>query len=459
MKTQRLKFVFVAGEGLLIFGAIFLAFRVFLEQCEGTQDVLSLYWPNMAIITMVVMISLYFRDLYSFDLKQGLIELGARLLESVGLALIILATVCFFWPGLIKGQKTLFAGLIIMVLVFVSWRLLYVMATRRHIMSRKAILLGGGGLAADLWKEINASWDLGYDLRGVIVPPERPVVKGEFGTTRVFQGFEDICDRVQAEEADSIIVALDEKRNVLPYQQLLNCKLMGIRIIDGESFYEQICGKIMVEKINPSWLIFSDGFVRSRLLRMSKRGLDLVASAILMTLTAPFLALVAVAIKMDTPGPVIFSQERMGEYGKPFRLHKFRSMRQDAEKETGPVWAGAEDSRITRVGRFIRKCRLDELPQLWNVFRGEMSFVGPRPERGFFVRQLVKEIPYYNERLSVKPGVTGWAQIKYPYGASEKDALEKLKYDLFYIKHMSLVMDLWIIFQTAKTVLLGRGAR
>ena len=192
---------------------------------------------------------------------------------------------------------------------------------------------------------------------------------------------------------------------------------------------------------------------------MTKRALDLLASTVLMILAAPFFVLVAAAIKLDTAGAVFFSQERVGEYGRRFNLHKFRSMCENAEKESGPVWAGENDPRITRVGNFIRKVRLDELPQLWNVFIGEMSFVGPRPERQHFVMELKEKIPYYNERFSVKPGVTGWAQVKYGYGATEKDALEKLKYDLYYIKNMSMIMDMVIIFHTVKTVLLARGSR
>jgi sugar transferase (PEP-CTERM system associated) len=233
----------------------------------------------------------------------------------------------------------------------------------------------------------------------------------------------------------------------------------GINIIDGESFYERITGKVLVEKINPSWLIFSDGFVKSRLSRLSKRLVGLTLSTAMLVLLSPLLLVVALAIRMESKGPAIFKQERVGEDGETFTLYKFRSMRTDAEKQTGPVWAEEDDPRITRVGRIIRKVRIDELPQLWNVLKGDMSFVGPRPERPFFVEQLKKKIPYYNERFAVKPGVTGWAQIKYPYGSTEKDALEKLKYDLYYIKNMSVIMDLMVIFHTVKIVLLSRGSR
>jgi exopolysaccharide biosynthesis polyprenyl glycosylphosphotransferase len=215
----------------------------------------------------------------------------------------------------------------------------------------------------------------------------------------------------------------------------------------------------LVEKINPSWLIFSDGFVKSRISRVTKRFVGVLLSTVLLIVFSPLILVVAVAIKLDSRGSAFFSQERVGEYGKIFTIHKFRSMEADAEEESGPVWAEEDDSRVTRVGRILRKLRIDELPQLWNVFKGDMSFVGPRPERSFFVEKLKETIPYYNERLSVKPGVTGWAQIKYAYSSSEEEALEKLKYDLYYIKNMSIVMDLIIIFHTVKIVLLGRGSR
>jgi sugar transferase (PEP-CTERM system associated) len=281
----------------------------------------------------------------------------------------------------------------------------------------------------------------------------------EFDGVPVHYGFDGVCNLALVEEASHIIVALDQKRGILPYNELLNCKLSGLSIIDGESFYERITGKILVDKISPSWLIFSDGFVKSRAARITKRFVGLVMSSILLIIFFPLMLLIAIAIKLDSRGPVIFSQERVGENEKLFVLYKFRSMKSNAEEETGPVWASNEDPRVTRVGKIIRKLRLDEMPQLWNVFKGDISFAGPRPERPFFVEKLKKIVPYYKERFTVKPGITGWAQTKYGYGASVEDALEKLKYDLYYIKNMSWVMDLIIIFHTIKIVLLGRGSR
>ena len=257
---------------------------------------------------------------------------------------------------------------------------------------------------------------------------------------------------------DRIIVALDERRGKFPVEQLLLCRLKGIRVDDGMTFTEELAGKLSLENLRPSSLIFSDGFRRSLIFKRVKRGLDVILSIVGLAAAIPINILVSAAIKADSPGPILYKQERVGMDGKAFSLLKFRSMREDAEPN-GPVWADVSDDRTTRVGKVIRKLRLDEIPQMVNVLRGEMSFVGPRPERPFFVEELRKEIPYYFQRHTVKPGITGWAQIKCPYGASKEDALEKLKYDYYYIKHMSLIFDLVIIMETIKTVLLGRGAR
>jgi sugar transferase (PEP-CTERM system associated) len=274
----------------------------------------------------------------------------------------------------------------------------------------------------------------------------------------VIGDYDQILHICQKKEVNRIIVALDERRGKFPLEQLLFCRLKGIRVDDGVAFTEQLAGKLSVENLNPSFLIFSDGFKRSAIFKQMKRGVDILAAALVLTLLFPLSLLVALAIKLDSAGSILYRQERVGEDGKIFNLLKFRSMYVDAE-ENGPVWAKVNDKRITRVGRIIRKLRLDEIPQMINVLQGEMSFVGPRPERPFFVDILKKEIPFYSERHVIKPGITGWAQIWYRYGASKEDALQKLKYDLYYIKHMSLIFDLIIILKTAKTVFLARGAR
>jgi len=270
-----------------------------------------------------------------------------------------------------------------------------------------------------------------------------------------FKQISSICRTCQI---DRVIVALDERRGSLPLNELLQCRLKGIHVDDGISFRESLLGKLSVEHLPPSAIIFSNGFRGVMVYKGIKRVFDLLASLFGIVLFLPLFVLIALAIKLDSRGPVFYRQERVGQDGRLFSLIKFRSMTVDAEKD-GPVWAVVNDQRVTRVGRWLRKLRLDEIAQLINVIRGEMSLVGPRPERPYFVRKLEKEIPFYCHRHAVKPGITGWAQILYPYGATREDAQEKLKYDLYYIKHLSPIMDLRIITETAKIVLLGRGAR
>ena len=274
----------------------------------------------------------------------------------------------------------------------------------------------------------------------------------------IIGNFSQIIAICRQKRVDRIVVALDERRGKLPVEQLLFCRLKGIRIDEGCAFIEDISARLSVDRLYPSDLIFSDGFRRSLIIRRVKRGVDVLCSSVGLLFFSPLLLVIAAAIRCESAGPVFYRQERVGEDGLPFSMLKFRSMVVDAEKN-GPVWAAENDDRVTRVGRVIRKLRLDEIPQMINVLKGEMSLVGPRPERPVFVQQLQKEIPFYFHRHTVKPGITGWAQIYHPYGASREDAQEKLKYDLYYIKHMNLLLDIKIILETVKVVLLGRGAR
>jgi sugar transferase (PEP-CTERM system associated) len=269
----------------------------------------------------------------------------------------------------------------------------------------------------------------------------------------------ELYETVKRENADKIVVSLTERRGVLPLQEIMTCKLSGIEVIDAPSFYERMTGKLLLENITPSWFIFSDGFRITALVRFIKRVADVLFSAAGILLVLPFIPLIALAICLDSPGPILFRQVRVGEREKNFTLYKFRTMRQDAEKGTGAVWAKEKDPRVTRLGNFLRKSRIDEIPQLFNVLKGDMSLVGPRPERPEFIEKLKAVIPYYSERHFVKPGVTGWAQVRYPYGASVEDALEKLRYDLYYIKNLTLTFDLMIILETVKVVLFRRGGR
>ncbi len=258
---------------------------------------------------------------------------------------------------------------------------------------------------------------------------------------------------------DRIIVAVDEKRGRLPMNELMQLRLSGLEIEDAASFFERTSGQLAVETMLPSWLVFSNGFKVSAMRRIYKRVCDLVLSFLVLVLASPVMLVTAALIALESGTPVLYRQRRMGRRGVEFDMLKFRSMVKDAEKKSGPMWAGQNDPRVTRVGRVIRKLRIDELPQLINVFRGEMSFVGPRPERKHFVEQLERRLSYYALRMTVRPGITGWAQVQYGYGATVEDALVKLKYDLFYIKNSNVLYDLWILIKTVKVVLMGTGAR
>lgn len=453
------KFLFILGEGALIYVAVALASFILLTGETSFEYLLQDNWWRILLVMLVTQLSLYFNDLYELKGSDNMIELATLLIQSIGITSILLAVIYFVFQDAMIGRWIFFASIIFLVMFLVSWRLLYAYVIHKKLFAEKTIIVGDGELAKDLLLAIKKRRDVSYDIRHVISNANRENASSLMDGVSVRYGFDNICDLAEAEDVSSIIVALDQKRGVMPYRELLNCKVRGINIIDGESFYERVTGKLLVEKISPSWLIFSDGFVKSRISRFVKRLVGLTLSLLMLILLSPLMLLVAVAIKLDSRGPDLFSQERVGEHGKIFNVYKFRSMREDAEKYSGPVWAEEDDPRITRVGRIIRKLRIDELPQLWNVLKGEMSFVGPRPERPFFVEKLKKTVPYYNERFSVKPGITGWAQVKYPYGATEEDALEKLKYDLYYIKNMSVIMDLMVIFHTVKIVLLGRGSR
>lgn len=268
-----------------------------------------------------------------------------------------------------------------------------------------------------------------------------------------------LVERANKEKVRTIVVSLSERRGAFPVDAVLRCRMMGVRVLDAAAFYERVTRKLNVENITPSWLIFASGFDGSRWRDAVKRTSDVLLAFMALAMVGPFMPFVALAVRLDSPGPVFFRQVRVGRGGRPFVIFKFRTMRDGAEKDTGPVWARANDSRVTALGAFLRRCRIDELPQLFNVLRGEMSFIGPRPERPEFVADLVREVPFYAERHAVKPGLTGWAQVCFPYGASREDALEKLRYDLYYIKNRSLALDAEILVRTVSVVLLGSGAR
>jgi len=450
---------FVMAEGIFIYASVLAA--AFITMGPSALHEQPWFYAKLFFITVVCQACLYYNELYDLNITDSLKELGVRLMQSFGVAGIFLGFVYLAFPETIIGSVVFMVGVGIVIVLIACWRFGYSLVLSRGLFNQQIILLGSGDLTPKIRQEIKTRRDCGYTV-AMEVPesvedadPERPAEVPLICRHK----FEGLCELSRGLGIEKIVVSFREKRCALPTQELLRCRVDGIDVIDGNSFYEMLTGKLLVESINPSWLIFSNGFQKSRLRRLVKRIVDLILSVVLLVALAPFFALVAAAIRLDSPGPAFFSQNRVGERRRLYRMHKFRSMVQDAEKLSGPVWALENDPRVTRMGRILRRLRIDELPQLWNVLKGEMSFVGPRPEREPFVQELEKIVPYYRERFSVKPGISGWAQVNYGYGASTRDAIEKLNYDLFYIKNMSNLMDLLVILRTIKILLFGYGVR
>jgi len=417
---------------------------------------------KIVLISLVCQTCLYYNDLYDLKVIDNFQELSIRLLQALGVAAIILAGIYVIFPKAIVGSGIFAISIAFIIMLIVSWRYFYTLILKHGIFNQKIILLGSGRLAKNILDEIIERKDSGYTVAVNIWDPmeNKGISCNELNTEMICKkDYDGLCDLAEQLGIKKVVVALKERRGTLPLKELVKCRVKGIDVIEGTSFYEMLAGKLIVDHINPAWIIFSKGFYKSRAKLFLKRATDLIVALTMLIFFSPLILLTAILIKLDSEGPVLFSQERVGKNKKPYMLYKFRSMVQDAEKESGPVWASDNDKRITRVGRVIRKWRIDEIPQLWNVIKGDMSFVGPRPEREFFVDKLEKKIPFYGERFSVKPGITGWAQVCYRYGASVEDAVEKVNYDLFYIKNMSGFMDLMIILRTIKIVLFGKGAR
>ena len=450
--------LFFLGETGLIFLAIWSVIFVF-HAADMPHDPERLnIWLRILLITMLFQVSLYYHDLYDFRLKGGMFELSVKIVQAIGAACIGLAALYYLFPYLILEQGIFFIGIFLLLLFLVSWRLIYQYACQKRLWNEKILFVGEGRLAEMIGEEIHSNMDSGYTISAVFSNPGKTDLANKLGVEK-FNNYDHLCDYALNNGIGKIVVALEERRGHSPIQVLLNCKMHGIKILDGVTFYELISGKILAGNTPPSWLIFSEGFSRYKLTVWSKRGLDMILASIGLILSSPLQLAAALLVKTTSSGQIFFKQTRVGQMERDFQVVKFRTMYENAEAMTGAVWAEENDPRITPVGRILRKLRLDEFPQFWNVLKGEMSFVGPRPERPEFVQQLKGRLPYYGERHTVKPGITGWAQINYPYGASEKDALHKLEYDLFYIKNLSLLFDLYIVLKTVKTVLAGSGAR
>ena len=414
---------------------------------------------KVLLIVAIAQISLYYADLYDLRVATDRRELYTRLIQALASTSFALALLYFWLPDLMVGRGVFLIAAVLVIAIVVGWRVAFEWLSGRVGPREKLLLVGTSPAAVGLARELfEARHELGVEIAGFIDPDPAKV-----GTSLLNPGIvgtiEDIPTIVRAHGVDRVVVSLADARGTLPMDKLLEMKLEGVSFDHLASVYEQYTGKIAVENLRPSWLIFSDGFRKSRFLGTIKRAMDVACALLGLVLAGPLMLLAAAAIRLTSPGPVLYHQQRVGKNGHIFTVHKFRSMRVDAEAATGPVWASKHgDPRVTPIGSFLRRSRLDEVPQLWNVLKGDMSFVGPRPERPEFVADLTQQIQFYGQRHIVRPGLTGWAQVRYTYGATTEDALQKLQYDLYYIKNLSIALDLFIIFETVKTVVLRKGA-
>ncbi len=406
---------------------------------------------KVVVATLVVLICSHWFDLYDSSRFEAKGEMYFRLFLVPGLLAILLAAVSWIYPEVLPGNNASLFGLVLLTIGLVGWRVAYGWLVQQPFMQEKVYVLGTGDRAQRLVQGLRQRKELGVEVIGWSGNVEGALTRDSAAAH--------LMEVTGSQRVHRVIVAMTDRRGTFPVEELLQLRLNGVRIEEATSWLEKISGRIEVEQLYPSWLIFAEGFRFSTSFNVMRRALSMFVSLILLLVVLPFLPFVILAIKLDSKGPVLYRQKRVGRAGSTFFCYKFRTMRQDAEADTGPTWAGDDDPRITRIGKFLRTSRIDEIPQLWCVFKGSMAFVGPRPERPEFVEWLTKEIPYYGVRHAVRPGITGWAQVRYKYGNTIEDAKEKLQYDLFYIKNASLGLDILIMFQTIKIVLLGRGAQ
>jgi sugar transferase (PEP-CTERM system associated) len=453
---------------LLLLGDLFIAaltgsaMRAAIYFSSGSADTESALWVvQIGIPVVLIAVSFYYTDLYEIDQAFSAREWAFRLLNGFGVACLILGVTSYLLPawGLqhIYVSEMAFLGLGLLV-----WRVGFARMLKKAKTHVKVLIVGAHAIGKLVAEELCRQKHLGMEVIGFIGSPAGEITLSYGNPTRlslpVFPCHSTL-GIVEANGVNRILVDGAESCADFPAQEPLLLRAKGIQFEDCHTFYERLKSKIAIADLKPEWLILSNGFRRPRWLLFTKRVIDTVFSVLGLILSSPIALITAIAIKLDSPGPILYWQERVGQNEKPFTLLKFRSMVQGAESKSGPVWASPQDSRVTRVGRVTRKLRIDEIPQMINVLKGEMSFVGPRPERPFFVSKLKEKVPYYHLRFSVKPGMTGWAQICYSYGDSEEDAIEKLQYDLYYMKNLSPIFDLQILLETVKVVLLAKGAQ
>lgn len=446
----------ISGEGLLIFLALFCTTLLKLPPHASVWSFagdVGAMWRLVAAVVVCV-VSLHYHGLYDLQMVRSPALTSARVARGLGVALLILGVACLINSGLSprQGVATLAAPAVVVAVMVWRWWLHSAGVSAKG--AERVLIAGSGAVGQKLIQELRQRSDFNYCVIGMLSEGEQE--SSQDHSLPVLGMLEEV-ERVATEhQVDRVVVSLRERRGGMPMRALMRLKFAGIQVEDPYSLYERVTGRIVIENLSPSWLVFSDGFKTSRLHRWFKRAVDIVVALLGLVLTSPLMLLSAAAIAIEDGLPVFYRQERVGLNDQSFSILKFRSMRR-APVDVQPSWTGDRDPRITRVGKYLRKFRLDELPQFINVLRGEMSLIGPRPEQPYFCSVLEEKIPYFSYRHSVRPGITGWAQIKYGYGATTEDAWRKVELDLFYIKHLSLVLDLAILFETAKVVLFGRG--
>lgn len=463
MNSARLntrKFFLLVVDAAIIYGAVILAMYIRLGVQATSYELDERNgWFKAALAAGVCLLILYFYDLYDYVVMTNRRELMLRLVQALGIAWALLALSFYFVPTLMIGRGVSVISVPLVLVLLLGWRIFIHALTGHPDIGEKILVVGTGQTALDTAEAVWERRDAGYRIAGFI-SENGAKPREKLGRSEILGKAGDLEDVIRSEHIDRVVIAVRERRGAFPTEALLRMSLAGdISIEECTSFFERITGKVHVDMLRPSWLIFAgrrrDSPVKAVFREAFHRSLALIG----LLLSFPVAVLTAVLIKIDSRGPLFYKQERVGRNGRVFNVIKFRSMKVDAESDGTPLWARSNDERVTRVGRVIRKLRIDEIPQFWNILKGEMNFVGPRPERPHFVQQLATEIPYYEHRHLVAPGLTGWAQIKYPYGASVQDAIQKLQYDLYYIKNQSLTLDAVIVFATIKTVLFGEGGR
>jgi sugar transferase (PEP-CTERM system associated) len=460
MKSSRLKartILLLFVEAMLMFGGLVIAVYVRMGVGDAEDALISRNgFSKAALATVFCLTSFYLFDLYDFVVMRDRRELVLRMLQALGFAWIALALTFYALPQVMIGRGVTLISLPLALGLMVGWRLSIHWFLGHPELGERILIVGSGEFAVEIAKETLQRKDAGYRVVG-FVDNDPALVGKSLINPKVIGLTSELASLVKHENIDRLVVAIGDRRGQFPTQELLKLSLSGdVTIEESAAFYERLTGRVLLDMIRPSWLIFSSRGRRARINEMARSAMHRIIALVGATLSLPIAIFTTILIKLESRGPILYKQERVGKNGRPFRLMKFRSMRTDAEKD-GPVWAKTDDERMTRVGRIIRKIRVDEIPQFWNILRGDMNFVGPRPERPHFVAQLAQEIPYYEQRHLIAPGLTGWAQINYPYGASIEDAKQKLQYDLYYLKNQNLALDATIMFETIKTILFGKG--